>query len=155
MEKELKVQMEGILENQGLARAIAAAYVSQFDPTLDELTEVKTAVSEAFSNAALHGYGGEHTEDVKKTVTMEFATVSAGTIMIKVMDKGCGIEDISKAMEPLFTTKPELERSGMGFSFMEAFMDQLEVISSPGKGTIVKMEKIIGKGRKPWTTQSL
>ncbi|MBQ9961589.1 MAG: anti-sigma F factor [Firmicutes bacterium] len=141
MEKELKVQMEGILENQGLARAIAAAYVSQFDPTLDELTEVKTAVSEAFSNAALHGYGGEHTEDVKKTVTMEFATVSAGTIMIKVMDKGCGIEDISKAMEPLFTTDTDQNRSGMGFTVMESFTDRLKVDSKPGQGTTVTMIK--------------
>lgn len=141
MEKELKVQMEGILENQGLARAIAAAYVSQFDPTLDELTEVKTAVSEAFSNAALHGYGGEHTEDVKKTVTMEFAAVSAGTIMIKVMDKGCGIEDISKAMEPLFTTDTDQNRSGMGFTVMESFTDRLKVDSKPGQGTTVTMIK--------------
>ena len=74
---------------------------------------------------------------------------------IEVEDKGKGIEDIPKAMEPLFTTKPELERSGMGFSFMEAFMDEIRVESNPGEGTIVKMQKTIGKGRKLWTTQSL
>ena len=77
------------------------------------------------------------------------------TLYIEVEDKGKGIENVEKAMEPLFTTKPELERSGMGFSFMEAFMDQIQVESQPGKGTIVKMQKTIGKGRKLWTTQSL
>ena len=76
-------------------------------------------------------------------------------VTIKIKDEGVGIENIHRAMEPLFTTKPELERSGMGFSFMEAFMDQVEVSSKPGKGTIVKMQKTIGKGRKVWTTQSL
>ena len=74
---------------------------------------------------------------------------------MEIKDEGKGIEDISQAMEPLFTSKPELERSGMGFSFMEAFMDKLEVISEPGQGTVVKMEKTIGKGRRIWTTQSL
>ena len=77
------------------------------------------------------------------------------TLFLEVRDEGKGIEDIRQAMEPLFTSKPELERSGMGFSFMEAFMDKLEVVSAPGNGTVVKMEKTIGKGRKLWTAQSL
>lgn len=141
MDKELKVQMEGILENQGLARAITAAYVSQFDPNLDELTEVKTAVSEAFSNAALHGYGGEFSNNIKKPVIMEFSTISEGTIMIKVIDKGSGIDDISKAMEPLFTTDMDQNRSGMGFTVMESFTDRLKVDSKPGEGTTVTMIK--------------
>lgn len=141
MEKEMRVQLEGILENQGLARAIAAAYISQFDPTMDELTEVKTAVSEAFSNAALHGYGGNHADDAKKTVIMEFSTISKDTIMIKITDKGCGIADISKAMEPLFTTDTDVNRSGMGFTVMESFTDKLKVDSRPEQGTTVTMIK--------------
>ena len=98
MNREMKVQMSGILENQALARAIASAYVSQADPTVEELTEVKTAVSEAFSNAAIHGYQNEGGE-----VYMEFNFISDDTIMIKVTDHGIGIEDIARAMAPLFT----------------------------------------------------
>ena len=110
---------------------------------------MKTAVSEAVTNAIIHGYEKE-VEKIRIRCYLE-----EQTLYIEVEDKGKGIEDVKKAMEPLFTTKPELERSGMGFSFMEAFMDQIEVESSLGKGTIVKMQKTIGKGRKLWTTQSL
>lgn len=141
MEKVMKVQLEGVLENQGLARAIAVAYASQFDPTIDELTEIKTAVSEAFSNAVLHGYGEGGGESVKKPVTMEFTTVSEDTIMIKISDEGRGIEDIAKAMEPLFTTDTGNNRSGMGFTVMESFTDRLKVDSKPGQGTTVTMIK--------------
>jgi len=141
MEREMKVQLEGILENQGLARAIAVAYASQFDPTIDELTEIKTAVSEAFSNAALHGYGEDEGDSVKKPVIMEFATISKDTIMIKISDEGKGIEDIAKAMEPLFTTDTGNNRSGMGFTVMESFTDKLKVDSKPGRGTMVTMIK--------------
>ncbi len=136
MGKELKVQLEGILENQGLARAIAAAYVSQADPTVEELTEVKTAVSEAFSNAAIHGYGMKG-----GTVNMEFAFTSKDTVMIKIMDKGVGIENIAMAMEPLYTTDTGQNRSGMGFTVMESFMDRIKVDSKPGEGTAVTMIK--------------
>ena len=141
MVKELKVQLEGVLENQSLARAIAAAYVAEMDPTVDELTEIKTAVSEAFSNAALHGYQGETDENVKKPVYMEFSTISDDTVMIKVEDKGKGIEDIGKAMEPLFTTDTGNNRSGMGFTVMESFTDKLKVDSKPGEGTAITMIK--------------
>lgn len=141
MGKELKVQLEGVLENQSLARAIAAAYVAEMDPTVDELTEIKTAVSEAFSNAALHGYQGETDENVKKPVYMEFSTISDDTVMIKVEDKGKGIEDIGKAMEPLFTTDTGNNRSGMGFTVMESFTDKLKVDSKPGEGTTITMIK--------------
>ncbi|MCI8348625.1 MAG: anti-sigma F factor [Firmicutes bacterium] len=141
MGKELKVQLEGVLENQSLARAIAAAYVAEMDPTVDELTEIKTAVSEAFSNAALHGYQGETDENVKKPVYMEFSTISDDTVMIKVEDKGKGIEDIAKAMEPLFTTDTGNNRSGMGFTVMESFTDKLKVDSRPGEGTTITMIK--------------
>ena len=95
--------------------------------------------------------GGEYYNEQ----TNEFVYVREKTLYLEVEDQGRGIEDVEQAMEPLFTTKPELDRSGMGFSFMEAFMDDLEVISAPGKGTCVKMKKVIGKGRKLWTTQSL
>ena len=126
MNREMKVQMSGILENQALARAIASAYVSQADPTVEELTEVKTAVSEAFSNAAIHGYQNEGGE-----VYMEFNFISDDTIMIKVTDHGIGIEDIARAMEPLFTTDTGQDRSGMGFTVMESFMDKIKVDSRP------------------------
>lgn len=136
MNREMKVQMSGVLENQALARAIASAYVSQADPTVEELTEVKTAVSEAFSNAAIHGYQNEGGE-----VYMEFNFISDDTIMIKVTDHGIGIEDIARAMEPLFTTDTGQDRSGMGFTVMESFMDKIKVDSRPGQGTTVTMIK--------------
>ena len=136
MNREMKVQMSGILENQALARAIASAYVSQADPTVEELTEVKTAVSEAFSNAAIHGYQNEGGE-----VYMEFNFISDDTIMIKVTDHGIGIEDIARAMEPLYTTDTGQDRSGMGFTVMESFMDKIKVDSRPGQGTTVTMIK--------------
>ena len=141
MGRELKVQMEGVLENQAMARAIAAAYAAEMDPTVDELTEIKTAVSEAFSNAAIHGYGGNDDETVKKPVYIEFSTIAPETIMIKITDKGRGIEDIAKAMEPLFTTDTGQNRSGMGFTVMESFTDKLKVDSKPGEGTTVTMIK--------------
>ena len=136
MNREMKVQMSGILENQALARAIASAYVSQADPTVEELTEVKTAVSEAFSNAAIHGYQNEGGE-----VYMEFNFISDDTIMIKVTDHGIGIEDIARAMKPIFTTDTGQDRSGMGFTVMESFMDKIKVDSRPGQGTTVTMIK--------------
>ena len=110
---------------------------------------MKTAVSEAVTNAIIHGYENEvHNIYIR-------CRTEGKTLYLEIEDKGKGIPDVEKAMEPLFTTKPELDRSGMGFSFMEAFMDHLDVVSEPGKGTTVKMEKTIGKGRKVWTTQSL
>ena len=137
MEKILKVQMEAVLENQGLARAVAAAYASELDPTVEELTEIKTAVSEAFSNAAIHGYPG----DMSGSVIMELATIRPATIMIKISDQGVGIEDIAQAMEPLFTTDTGDERSGMGFTVMESFTDKIKVDSRPGEGTTVTLIK--------------
>ena len=136
MNREMKVRLWGTLENQGLARAVAAAYVAQADPTVEELTEVKTAVSEAFSNAAIHGYGNEGGE-----VTMEFNFIAEDVVMIKVSDKGAGIEDVARAMEPLFTTDTGRDRSGMGFTVMESFMDKIKVDSKPGEGTAVTMIK--------------
>ena len=135
--------------NEGFARVAVAAFLTQLNPTLEEVSDVKTAVSEAVTNAIIHGYEKE----IQKIYIR--CRLTEDTLYIEVEDKGKGIEDIPKAMEPLFTTKPELERSGMGFSFMEAFMDEIRVESNPGEGTIVKMQKTIGKGRELWTTQSL
>ena len=136
MKKELKVQLDGNLENQSLARAIAAAFVSEIDPTVEEMTEIKTAVSEAFSNACVHGYGNQG-----GMVWMEFYFTSSDTVMIKVIDKGVGIENIAKAMEPLYTTDVGQNRSGMGFTVMESFMDRIKVDSKLGEGTSVTMVK--------------
>ena len=149
MNNKVKLELDAIPQNEGFARVAVAAFITPLNPTLEEITDVKTAVSEAVTNAIIHGY-----ENQVHKIHIRCRTEEK-TLYLEIEDTGKGIENVEKAMEPLFTTKPELERSGMGFSFMEAFMDQLEVISSPGKGTTVKMEKIIGKGRKPWTTQSL
>ena len=135
--------------NESFARVTVAAFMTSLNPTVEEVSDVKTAVSEAVTNAIIHGY-----ENEVHNITIRCRTQEK-TLYLEVEDQGRGIEDVEQAMEPLFTTKPELDRSGMGFSFMEAFMDDLEVISAPGKGTCVKMKKVIGKGRKLWTTQSL
>lgn len=148
-ENEMELVFDSRSVNEGFARVSVAAFMTQLNPTLEEVSDVKTAVSEAVTNAIIHGYEKE----VKK-IWIRCRLIEQ-TLYIEVEDKGQGIADVTKAMEPLFTTKPELERSGMGFSFMEAFMDGIEVESEVGRGTIVKMQKIIGKGRKLWSTQSL
>lgn len=146
---EMELIFDGRSVNEGFARVSVAAFLTQLNPTLEEVADVKTAVSEAVTNAIIHGYDKEVEKIRIRCSLMD------QTLYIEIEDNGKGIEDINKAMEPLFTTKPELERSGMGFSFMEAFMDEIQVESQVGKGTIVKMQKTIGKGRKLWTTQSL
>lgn len=148
-ENEMELIFESRSVNEGFARVAVAAFLTQLNPTLEEVSDVKTAVSEAVTNAIIHGYEKE----VNKIWIR--CRLNEQTLYIEVEDHGQGISDVEKAMGPLFTTKPELERSGMGFSFMEAFMDGIEVESEVGKGTIVKMQKIIGKGRKLWSTQSL
>ena len=135
----MKLMIESISENESFARTAVAAYITRLDPTLEELSDVKTAVSEAVTNSVIHGYNG------RKGEIEIICEIKGKEIFIEVIDQGVGIEDIERAMEPMYTTKPEWERSGMGFAFMEAFMDGLEVISEPGKGTRVKMRKEIGK----------
>jgi len=149
LDNRMRLEFDSRSSNESFARVTVAAFMTQLNPTLEEVADVKTAVSEAVTNAIIHGYQGE-----LHTVTIE-ARIEGKTLCLEIQDQGIGISDIKKAMEPLFTTKPEKERSGMGFSFMEAFMDELEVISEPGNGTTVKMKKRIGKGRTTWTTQSL
>ena len=146
---EMKLIFDSRSSNESFARVAVAAFMTALNPTIEEVSDVKTAVSEAVTNAIIHGYENEiHDIYIR-------CRLAGDTLYLEVEDKGKGIENVEKAMEPMFTTKSELERSGMGFSFMEAFMNRLEVISSPGQGTIVKMEKIIGRGRDAWTTQSL
>lgn len=146
---EMELVFDSISINEGFARVAVAAFMTQLNPTVEEVSDVKTAVSEAVTNAIIHGYEKE----VKKIHIRCY--LKEQTIYIEIEDYGKGIEDVKQAMEPLFTSKPELERSGMGFSFMEAFMDGISVESELGKGTLVKMQKEIGKGRELWTTQSL
>ena len=146
---EMQLIFDSRSSNESFARVTVAAFMTSLNPTVEEVSDVKTAVSEAVTNAVIHGYEGEVKDVIIRCRTEE------RTLYIEVEDKGKGIEDVEAAMEPLFTTKPDLDRSGMGFSFMEAFMDELEVESKPGEGTVVRMKKIIGKGRNLWTTQSL
>lgn len=136
---KMRVEFDALSINEGFARVTVAAFLAELNPTLDELADVKTAVSEAVTNAIIHGY-----EQGIGTVVLA-CTLEDHTIELKVEDMGKGIEDIAKARTPFFTTKPELERSGMGFAFMEAFMDEVQVESEPGKGTRVIMKKLLGR----------
>ena len=150
---EVELSFDARSVNEGFARMAVAAFITELNPTMDELSDVKTAVSEAVTNAIIHGYEGKIG---KIRICGRICEDTESThFYIEVEDKGIGIEDVKKAMEPLFTTKPDLERSGLGFSFMQSFMDEVEVESEPGQGTLVKMRKTIRKGRKIWTTQSL
>ncbi|MEZ3435242.1 MAG: anti-sigma F factor [Lachnospiraceae bacterium] len=146
---EMQLIFDSRSSNESFARVTVAAFMTSLNPTVEEVSDVKTAVSEAVTNAIIHGYENEVHDIFIRCRTLE------RSLYIEIEDKGKGIEDVEAAMEPLFTTKPDLDRSGMGFSFMEAFMDELKVESEPGKGTVVRMKKIIGKGRKLWTVQSL
>lgn len=157
MNNEMKIEFDAISVNEGFARVAVAAFVSSMNPTMEELSDIKTAVSEAVTNAIIHGYDnlygyGKYGDKVPASVQLHpgkvymHCVIRENTLYIEVQDKGKGIEDVEKAMEPLFTTKPEYNRSGMGFAFMDAFMDDLEVFSEQGEGTVVKMQKKIGVG---------
>ena len=137
----IRLEMDSVSQNEEFARVAAAVFMTRLDPTLEEVDDVKTAVSEAVTNAVIHGYVGD-----EGIIAMELWTDrEARRLYICVQDWGKGIADVKKAMEPMFTTDTSGERSGMGFSFMEAFMDRLEVESELGKGTRVMMEKRIGR----------
>ena len=139
MEDTLELIIDSKSENESFARVAVAAFCTRLDPTLEEITDIKTAVSEAVTNCIVHGYeGGKGKIYINVNIT-------GNTAEVIVKDYGVGIENIEKAMEPMYTTKPEQERSGMGFSFMEAFMDELEVSSARNKGTTVIMRKKIGE----------
>ena len=122
--------------NEAFARSAVAAFAAQLDPTLDELGDIKTAVSEAVTNAIVHGY-----RDALGEVQLHMTITDDRVFRAEIKDKGCGIADVEEALQPLFTTDPEGERSGMGFTIMESFMTTLEISSQPGKGTTVHMRR--------------
>lgn len=135
----MRMDFESNSENEALARMAVATFIMPLDPTLEELNDIKTAVSEAVTNAIIHGY-----ENTNGQVHME-CEIRNDTLIITVSDNGKGIENVEQAMEPMYTTKPEMGRSGMGFVFMDIFMDSLRVQSSKGLGTTVTMIKKIGR----------
>lgn len=137
---ECKVKFPALSRNESMSRSVAAAFALQCDPTVEETAAVKTAVSEAVTNAIVHGY-----RDSEGDVEMHLKLFDNGTLYIQIRDKGQGISDVGKAMEPMFTTAPEdEERSGLGFTVMESFMDKVRVRSAPGRGTTVTLEKKLG-----------
>lgn len=139
---EMLLEFESKSQNESFARTVVAAFAAQLDPTIEELADIKTAVSEAVTNSIIHGY-----VDCVGIIKMK-CIICGNELTVEIRDDGVGIDNIAKAMEPLYTTRPELERSGMGFSFMEAFMDDLEVESKVGKGTTIRMKKRVGKAEK-------
>ena len=141
MYNEMEIRFLSLSGNEGFARAVASAFASQMNPTIEALSDIRTSVSEAVTNAIIHGYE-QHTD---QTVVMRM-TIRDDVLSVEVHDDGCGIGDIELARKPFYTSKPELERSGMGFSVMEAFMDRLTVESDLGKGTTVRMQKRICHG---------
>ncbi len=138
-DNEMKLEFLSKSNNEAFARISVAAFASQLDPTIEELADIKTAVSEAVTNSIIHGY--ENSEGSIEVICKIFAN----TVTIQISDNGKGIENVNIAKEPLYTTKPDLERSGMGFTIMESFMDELEVESILGLGTKVTMKKVIQK----------
>ena len=138
MHNEMEVRFLSLSGNESFARAAAAAFAAQMDPGIEELSDIRTAVSEAVTNAIIHGY--DQNRDCIVSMQME---IDGEDLTVIVSDNGCGIGDIELARKPFFTSKPELERSGMGFSVMEAFMDSVDVVSEVGKGTVITMRKRI------------
>ncbi len=134
-----RLEFEALPQNQSFARTVAAAFVAAKDPTVEELTEIKTAVSEAVSNAIIHGYARKG----QGKIVMELEELDADKLLIRVTDYGVGITDIKKAMEPMYSTETEQEMSGMGFTVMESFMDKVFVEAKQGEGTVVTMIKYL------------
>ena len=142
MNDEVKVEMYSKAENEALARVVIAACMSRLNPTLEEISDVKTAVSEAVTNSIVHGYGDEMGKIILE------GKIDGDLLQVSIVDSGIGIENVKRAREPLFTTKPEEERSGMGFTFMEIFMDEVHIDSKRNEGTTVRMIKKIVGGEK-------
>lgn len=136
---KMKMEFDAVSENEAFARVCVAAFVARLDPTLDEINDVKTAVSEAVTNSIIHGY------DEKGGLIEVMVSINEQEAVISIRDYGKGIEDVAQAMMPMFTTGEDKERSGMGFTFMEVFMNTVEVISEPGVGTTVVMTKRFGE----------
>ena len=137
-ENKMRLVFDGISENESFARMAVAAFAVQLNPTMNELADIKTAVSEGVTNAIVHGYEGKG-GDVEIR-----ADITGNLLHIEIIDEGIGIENVSLAMEPFYTTRADEERSGMGFSVMESFMDKLTVRSTVGKGTVITMRKKLG-----------
>ena len=136
----MKMAIAGYSKNESLARMCAAAFLSQLDPTVEEMSDIKAAVSEAVTNCIVHGY-----RDTIGEIDIRMKIINGDTFYIKITDKGTGIADIEQAMQPMFTTSPDGERAGLGFAVMESFTDSLKVRSAPGKGTSVTMMKKIDR----------
>lgn len=136
-QNSMQVSFKSVSENEGFARVAVASFISILDPTLDVMSDIKTAVSEAVTNSIIHGYG-----DDQGIVSIECSIVGR-EVEIIIKDEGKGIDNIEMAKTPLYTSRPDLERSGMGFTVMETFMDSLEVVSEQGKGTSIIMKKLI------------
>ena len=152
MDNNLTIKMAAKSQNEALARTVAAAFIAPLDPSMDVLNDIKTAVSEAVTNAIIHGYkdweaprAAENQAPSEHPISAEIElsmTLTGDELFITVSDSGVGISDINQALQPLYTTSsPEMERAGMGFTVMESFMDQVRVLSAPGKGTTVEMSK--------------
>ena len=138
MKNEMEIIFDAISDNESFARVAVAAFITHLNPTVEETEDVKTAVSEAVTNAIIHGY-----KESGETLVLKVSSFQ-DELQVEVEDHGVGIPDVEQARQPLFTTSTEGERSGMGFTFMETFMDQVEVRSAPGRGTLVVMTKKIG-----------
>lgn len=138
MKNELKIEISALTANDAFVRSTVAAFCLPLNPTVDQIEDIKTAVSEAFTNSVIHGYES----DAEKKVEIS-ARLDVDELEIIVVDRGCGIKDVKTAIQPFFTTKPEQERSGMGFTLMSTFMDRMDVTSAPGEGTRVVMAKKI------------
>lgn len=132
----MKITVPALSRNESVARSCAAAFAAQLDPTVEEISDIKAAVSEAVTNCIVHAY-----PDAVGDITITLKIIGESGLYIKIKDSGCGIPDVKKAMEPLFTTSPDSERAGLGFAVMESFTDKLTVRSSVGKGTSVTMIK--------------
>ncbi len=138
----MRLEIPGFSRNESFARATVAAFAARLDPTLEEMSDIKTAVSEAVTNAVIHAYEDEI------GIVFIMAYIENLTITVEVVDQGKGINDVNRAMEPFYTSTPELERSGMGFTIMESFMDEVEVESDHGEGTTIRMVKHISSKNK-------
>ncbi|KAB2333745.1 anti-sigma F factor [Bacillus mesophilum] len=142
MKNEMHIQFSALSQNESFARVTVAAFIAQLDPTMDELTEIKTVVSEAVTNSIIHGY-----ENDPKGLVYISVTIEDGLVDLSIRDEGLGITDVDEARQPLYTTKPELERSGMGFTIMENFMDEIAVVSHPGEGTEIRLKKHLSNSK--------
>ena len=136
IDNKISIEFLSLSQNEGFARVAIAAFVAQLDPTIEEITDVKTAVSEAVTNSIIHGY-----ENKKEGIIRVEASIENNMVTIVIKDEGKGISDVEQAREPLYTSRPDLERSGMGFTVMETFMDSVEVTSKAGIGTTIVMKK--------------